>query len=160
MLQRTLLLALSALCLACGPDSETADWQEHDLSTYGLPLRVLAPDSVEIRATEMSTVVRDIILTDGAGYELQIFTSPALTDQAVEVRNNQQQLIAENPYFQRFLEVEDNRFLYELNIDGKVSFGFRQIYLIDQLEVIVQNGLGSLLNLDEAKQMIQNVQLN
>ncbi len=153
-----LLTGLMLLGISCTTDPATNDWIQFDLSDYNVPIQIIAPDSVEVETSEMSSVVRDIIVTDRANYQLQIFTSPALTQSVEEVRNSQQQIIRENPYFQQFLEVEEDRFLYELNIDDQQVYGFRRIFLVDKLEITVQNGLGTLLSQEEALRMLSSIQ--
>ncbi len=153
-----LSLALLLPILACGPEGHPAGWKKTDLLPYGLPLTILAPDSVEVKTLNKNSVVQDVSLRKGSDYYVQIFASPAQTTDLARLKADRLAEVRDNPYFKRIVEEQADGFLFEMQIDGTTSYGFRYVIVQGDREYAIQNGLSSLFTEEQARMMYQAVQ--
>ncbi|MEM6396317.1 MAG: hypothetical protein AAF741_08220 [Bacteroidota bacterium] len=155
---RTISLAfLLFLCFACTADP-ISDWVEHDLLSQNLAIKVMAPDSVDIKSNNLSGISRDVSLRNtDEGYYLQIFSSLASTSDIARLKSEQLGLVRENPYFERILEEEPNGFIFQSRIDTLEMYGFRYVHYKGDREFIFQNGIGHIFELEEVEKMYEGV---
>ncbi|MEM8582799.1 MAG: hypothetical protein AAGF87_00955 [Bacteroidota bacterium] len=145
------------LCCACGSDLSDS-WVEHDLMAQNLAIRVQGPDSVQIKANDLSGISRDVSLRNTeVGYYLQIFSSLASTSDLARLKSEQLELVRENPFFERVIQEDPQGFIFESRIDTVQHYGFRYVHYKGDREFIFQNGMGHIFDLQEVERMYEAV---
>ncbi len=151
------LLLLLFVAGACQSEDHS-DWKSKDLLPYGIPLTVMAPDSVVVNAGDMVGSMQDVTLQGGEAYNLQIFADDANTNDISQVKADQIALVKEQRFFSRIVEEEENGFIYEYLIEqDNPTYGFRYIILQGDREFIFQPGLSSMYTLEEAQALYDAV---
>ena len=74
------------LCLSCGQD--TAELKPLNLIKYGLPVTIQAPDSAKVKTSDMG-IIKDVVISDGEQYAVQIFASKAMTVDVAKLKTEQ-----------------------------------------------------------------------
>ena len=71
-----------ALLQGCSPDAQhPRGWVPLDLLPHGVPTIILAPPDAVVKAGSIqSSMVKDITITGGKDYSVQLFYSPTLTN--------------------------------------------------------------------------------
>jgi len=151
------LTIFALLITACQTES-TAKLQPLNLLKYGVPVTIMAPDSVNVKTMDL-LVQKDITITgEDDGYYLQIFASDATTTDAKRVASELKAEVQNNPYFKEFILEEDKGFIYKTVIDStQTSYGFQQVRIQGDREFIFQNGLIGTFTQEEAQAMYNAV---
>ena len=151
------LFLILFLAFACQSEDHNA-WKPKDLLPYGIPLTILAPDSVVVNAGEMVGSMQDVTLQGGETYNLQIFADDANTNDVSRVKADQIAMVKGLRFFSRIVEEEENGFIFEYLIEqNNPTYGFRYIILQGDREFIFQPGLSSMYTLDEARALYEAV---
>jgi hypothetical protein len=159
-LRSSLLLLLSTtLLLACQPE-HPGGWDKLELLSYGLPVSVYAPDSAKILSKDMSGLMRDVSIRKGEDYFIQIFSSPASTNDIASLKAEQLELVRDNPYFKAIIGEDPDGFIFELSIDGRASFGFRHVRYQGNQEYIFQSGMSGLFTEAQSRVMYDAVRMD
>lgn len=138
------------LIVACTSTDNKLNYR--DLMSYGVPIEIEAPDSVDIRESDFG-LQKDIVLQGDDGYNIQIFYSTAYQNQAATVKNYKEE-IASSPYFKEFVQDEDKGFVYAFQLDSTtVNYGFRYIEVKGGKEIVIQQGMLGFYTLEEAKKL-------
>ena len=83
------------LLFACQSAEGELKLVEKDLISYGIPITLMVPDSADIKAVDWG-LQKDITIKD-AWYNLQIFSSRALTHNLAKLKTNQLEEVRANP---------------------------------------------------------------
>lgn len=128
------------------------------LLEYGIPVTVSVPnpDSVVVNKDEMGPFL-DITVDGGDGYFLQIYASPAETNDVSKIKSEQLNQVKDQPYFSRVISEEPQGFIFENMIDSTSSFGFRYIMVKGDKEIIIRNHLSRLFKQEEIELMYEAV---
>lgn len=127
-----------------------------DLTSYELPMTVLAPDSTMV-VVKVYENMRDITLRKD-WYDVQLFEfSPSMNDPGVE-KLNQLVAVKSAPGFRQILLEEEQGFIFSNQPDSATThFDFRYITLVGDKEVIFQTGIREQYSLEEVKRMYESV---
>jgi hypothetical protein len=149
------LYSLALLLPSCNPDPYSLE--PFDLSPYGIPISIMAPDSavVQVKAYEQ---IRDITVRKHDRFNLQIFEfSPSFNDAKGEKRR-QLATVRDSPHFKQILLEEDHGFIYITQPDSMTTrYDFRYIRMVGDKELIFQAGLVGAYSLDDVKRMYEAV---
>ncbi|MGB3547770.1 MAG: hypothetical protein WBA17_12395 [Saprospiraceae bacterium] len=152
---RYLLIFVLLLGLMSCKSDPADNWSELALLPHGISATVLAPDSSQVKTGELAGLMKDVTVRGpvGSNYSLQIFMTPAMTNDISRLISGQLQTVRENRYFQRVVEEETNGFIYEIKIDTIASYGFRRVVFKGDQEIVFQNGMGELFSEEAARNM-------
>src|SRR5690625_1648595 len=90
-----------------------------DLLSYGVPIQIEAPDSVEITTSDMG-IQKDLVLKGEGGYNIQIFYSDAFRNQKDAVQEHKN-IFKENSCFKDFVMEEHKGFIYSIKINSTLE---------------------------------------
>lgn len=152
---RPTLLAYSCLFIfiwGCTPSEESLSYK--DLLTYGIPIEIQAPDSVDITSSDIGSL-KDVILVGDEGYKIQIFSSPAYNNESTAIQEYKSE-IQNHPQFKEFVREEPQGFLYSFQLDSTtVNYGFRYITVKGGKEIVIQQGMLGIYTQDEAGKLFE-----
>lgn len=152
----TLSFLCLLVCLSCGQDK--SDLKPLNLLKYGLPVTIQAPDSAKVKTSDMG-IIKDVVVTDGEQYSVQIFSSTAITIDVKQLKKEQLADVKRNPYFSKLIREEDAGFIYENNVDSTlINYGFRHIKVMGDKEIVFQTGLIGSFSLEDVERMYAAVQ--
>jgi len=135
------LAILIFLMIACASEDASSGWQELSLMEHGIPVKIKAPEGVEIKKMDFGTM-KDVTVQKGDDYYIQIYSADATTREVAKVKEQQLSLLKENPYFARVVSEDDSGFIYENKVDStNLNYGFRYIEVKGDKEYIYQTGL-------------------
>jgi len=157
-----LLIAATVLTFgllpACGPDGHPLGWQPLDLMSEGVPVTVLAPIGTKVKPGGLESILlKDLTLDGGEGYHIQLFYSPATSNDIAKLKNELLQSVKRNRYFQRIVKEDVAGFIYESRIDTLPSYGFRFVKIQGDLELNFQSGFNQIFTLEEVERMYEAV---
>ncbi|MEZ4985369.1 MAG: hypothetical protein R2795_10090 [Saprospiraceae bacterium] len=153
-------IGLVALLLAtgCGSEGHPKGWKPLDLLPYGVATTILAPPDAQVKHGNLSSVlVKDVSIHGGPGYNVQLFYSPATTNDIARLKNDHLQNVKANRYFKKIVKEEVAGFIYQSIIDSTETYGFRFVKLQGDTELNFQSGLGNLFTQEEAELMYEAV---
>jgi len=151
-------IVLSGLIFfACQSDSN-AGLTPTSLLEYGVPITILAPDSVDVSVDDIG-MIKDITVEGGDEFFIQIYASDAETTDIARIKAEQLDLVKASPFFSKIMEEDQNGFIFENVIDSTTtSYGFRHIRVQGDREFVFQNHLSRIFSLDQVTQMNKAVQ--
>jgi len=142
---------------ACQTDS-TSELQPTDLLEYGVPITIMAPDTIEVETRDMGGVMKDITITGGDNYSLQIYATDAETTDLSELKSQQIQEVKSNRFFSKIVEEEEAGFIYETQIDSNnINYGFRYIRVQGDKEYVFQTGMVGSFSRPDVERMYEAV---
>lgn len=151
-----LILALSFY--GCESDP-SADWTERNLIEYGVPLKIKAPDSIEVKKSSLAGM-EDITIRGEDNYSLQIFAMETNTRDLNVLVSEQRSLVQEEDYFRAFEEEWDAGFIYSMEIDtNTISYDFRHIRIQGDKQYIFQAGMMDSHSLEQIKRLVAAVRM-
>lgn len=149
------LFALLLLFAACQKDQK-GEWQETSLLAHGVPVTILAPDSIAVNAQNLGGLIQDVTVR-GENYSIQIYGTELQTNDLASLKSEQIQEVKRNLYFSRIVQEEENGFVYELLIDTTLNYSFRYILPQGDKLYTFQTGLVESYSLEEAKKLYRAV---
>ncbi len=156
----TLALLFAGLFFASCQQDELADWYPVDLNSYGIPARLLVPDSsaLDIKVNDLG-IMQDITVQAGEGYSLQIFAAKAGSSSASQILREQKKEVEEQSLFSRMVEEYSDGFIFENRIDSATtSFDFRKVKMENGQEYIFRTGLLGLFTEEQVRKMYQAIE--
>jgi len=144
---------LAILVSSCQPESGSINLVEKDLLLYGVAVTLQVPDSAEIKLTDWG-LQKDITIKDNTSwYNLQIFSSRALTHNLEKLKASQLEMAQESMYFSQLISEDPDGFIFETRVDSIVNYDFRHFKIQGDNEYLFQGGLMGKSTLDEIKLM-------
>jgi len=138
---------------ACQNNSKTS-LKPLNLLQYGIPITILAPDSVKVVSGSLSFSQDVTIKSPTDNYDIQIFVYDATTTNLPAVKASHLAEVKGNAYFSRIIEEEDAGFIYETSYDTlSTNYGFKYLKLQGDKEYIFQTGLVGNFSLEDVKTM-------
>ena len=129
-----------------------------DLMSHGLPIKILAPEKVTIVPSDFG-IMKDCIVTDSAGFILQIFESQVTelnTKTAIENIKSDQQT---KDTFSKMIQEDPHGFIFERKIgEDYINYDFRHIRIAGDRQYLFQAGIARQFTLDQVKLMYKAVQ--
>lgn len=154
-----LLLSFLMIIVACQNTASKSGLRSLDLLQYGIPITIMAPDSVAVKSGNLSFSKDVTIKGEQPGFDLQIFAYDATTMNLKLVKHEYIEQVKTNPYFSKIVREDPNGFIYEIALDStSLNYGFRYIQLQGDREYIFQNGMIGSFSLEEATTMYEAVQ--
>lgn len=148
-----LLGVISAI--ACSRDELAL--KKLDLQPHGIPITIMAPDSVEIREKDYA-VMRDITIQKNGIYSIQIFEFMTETRDAAGEKLRQLGAVREDPFFREIIREDDHGFIFSKQSDSTmIDYDFRHVKILDGKELIFQTGLIGTFSLKDVKRMYKAV---
>ncbi|MBX2814842.1 MAG: hypothetical protein KTR24_02550 [Saprospiraceae bacterium] len=148
-----IVFLLVALCGCAGE----APYVEKDLLQYGLPITLQTPDSVRVKTMDWG-LQRDVTLEGDEGYSMQIFSSLATTANLRRALSEYKEISRDNPYFSKFMQEDEDGFIFEIQLDSVQSYDFRHLKIQGDREYIFQMGLLGTFSLEQVQEMYQLAQ--
>ncbi len=157
-MKKLILIVFSGLLIASCQQENAGSWKPKDLLPYGLPVTVLAPDSVEVNSSDLGGLMKDITLRGGDDYYIQIYASEATTNDIAKLKADQLAEVKSNRYFSRLVSEDEAGFIYESQIDStNTLYGFRFVRVQGDQELVFQTGLTGIFSQEQAERMYQAV---
>jgi len=157
----SLLFSLLFLLIACQSSGSKSDMRSLDLLKYGIPMTIMAPDSVAVKSGSLSFSKDVTIKGEESGFDIQIFAYDATSMDTEVVKKEQLEQIKDNPYFSKIVQEDPNGFIYEIALDStSTNYGFKYMRVQGDKEYIFQNGMTGSFSLEEATTMYEAVQQN
>lgn len=151
-----ILLASVGLIWSCQQEP-AVKFSSLDLTKYGVPMSIQAPDSVEIKTKDYG-FSKDITVKAGEDYSIQILASEANTQDVSQVKASEMASVKQGIYFNRIVSEEPDGFIYESALDSThLNYGFRYVRLQGGREFIFQTGLIGDFSLEDVETMYQAV---
>ena len=151
-------LGLALFLVACNSGSSGNDFPDLDLLSYGVPLKIKAPEGVKVTVDDMG-IVQDITVKNDGNYNLQIIAGTAYLNNKAEVVNKQKADAIASPTFSKIIEEDENGFIFEKKYsEERISYDFRYVRMQGDKEYIFQTGLLGQFTLEEVKKMYTAIQ--
>lgn len=144
---------------ACAGE-EKVNLKPLDLLKYGVPVTIMAPDSADVKTSDM-IVQKDITIKGDAddNYYVQIYAADASTNDVSQLKAEQLALVKDNRYFSKIVKEDAAGFIYENKIDSaNIIHGFRFIKIQGNKEFIFQNVSTGMFDLANTEMMYEAVQ--
>lgn len=159
-MKRILLFSIIALVFVACQNEPGDNLKETDLMSYGIPVTIMAPDSVKVKADDLGGgLIKDVTIRGEGNYNVQVFATQAETSDLARVKAGQLADVKSIRFFQKIVREEQAGFIYQTAIDSSnISYGFRYIVLQGDLEIVFQTGLLGTFSQEEVERMYQAVQ--
>lgn len=148
------LSLLMVVVMACSGGHQNMN--EKSLLEYGVPITILAPDSLNVQRSSIG-FQEDITVKGDDGFNIQIFVSDAVVPTLEKAIEAHVESVEGNPLFHQIVEKKDDGFIFENRIDSTQTFGFRHIRLMGGKEYIFQEPLLGTLSEEKARELYDAV---
>ena len=145
MKSRSVILFL-LLVMSC---SQEKSFHPVDLSSYGIPLGILAPDSIRVVKKEYD-MVNDFLISFPPGMEIQVFETDTSHHDPEVIKYEMLGMILEEPSFREIVSEDSNGFIYKRKLTGmEPDYDFRLVRLAGGKQYVFQASLSRSYDLDE-----------
>lgn len=152
----SLIILLAFIVFSCSSDKKEKV-QDLDLMSYGVPLKIKAPEGTKVKSKDMG-IYQDITLKKDENYFVQIISTSATTNDIAKIKKERLEEVKKNPYFSSVILDESNGFVFEKKInDTTFNYDFRLIRLQGDNEYSFQTGLFGLFTKEQAMTMYESV---
>jgi hypothetical protein len=132
-----------------------------DLSKYGVPTTIIAPDTPKIKNGNIS-FMKDLTIRQDDRYNLQVFHFPYKGTDVSKAVAQEKDYVKNIRFFSKIVKEEPNGFIFEFSIPidtvRKVpTYGFRYFMIAGGRLYNFQQGFGSAYKLDEAEKIYESV---
>lgn len=158
-MKKSLLFVVAVIFIwACQKNGVSGEWAKKDLLEYGIPMSILAPDSVEVNSSDLGGLIQDVTIKKGDDYYIQIYASDAETTDIAKVKANQLADVKANRYFSKIVKEDMDGFVYETAIDStNLNYGFRYVKVQGDKEFVFQTGLVGTFTQEQVERMYEAV---
>lgn len=153
-----ILLPLILVLFSCQQDSASA-YQPKSLLEYGVPVTVMAPDSVEVEKEDWIVQQSISLRNEKEGYFVQIWMRQAPTADISALKAEKMAAVKQEDGFSRIVQDDPDGFIFERAVDtATVNFDFRYIQVKGDMEYTYQTDLTTeLFSLEDVERMYQAV---
>lgn len=152
----SLIILLAFIVFSCSSEKKEKV-QDLDLMSYGVPLKIKAPEGTKVKSKDMG-IYQDITLKKDENYFVQIISTSATTNDIAKIKKERLEEVKKNPYFSSVILDESNGFVFEKKInDTTFNYDFRLIRLQGDNEYSFQTGLFGLFTKEQAMTMYESV---
>jgi len=153
-----ILFAFLITVLACQNNAATSNLKPTDLLQYGIPITIMAPDSIVVKSGNLGFSQDVTIKGEEADFDLQIFAYNATTTDVNKVKQEQLEEIKSNRYFSKIVQEDPDGFIYEMALDStNLNYGFKYLRIQGDKEYTFQTAMVGTFSLEEAKGMYEAV---
>jgi len=161
MILRNLLIItiLSCLIFSCKSEKEI-ELKSTSLLQYGMPLSILAPDSVTVKKEDM-VIYKGLTVEKGKDYSLQIWeSSPPSSSNVTDIKAARMAEVTKKKDFSAIVKEDDNGFVYETVLDStRHNYDFRYIKIMGDKEYLFQGSMIGVFTKEQAEKMYESVQV-
>ena len=148
--------ALLIAFIACKPSG--SPHKPLDLLSEGLPLKINAPEDVEVSSSDLG-IMKDVTIKNESGYSIQIFESEANQLDVAKVIERLKSEIEGSKYFSKIISEDESGFMFEKKVDENyINYDFRHVKIRGDKQYVIQSGMSSQHTLDQIKSMYKSVQ--
>lgn len=156
MLTGIILIVL--MLSACASDP-LSDYKELDLLSYGVPLKVMAPDSAIVKKEDWISQ-KGVAITKGDDFDILVWKAEATSLDLATLKASKLGDVEANKYFSKIILEEPGGFIFENKLDSNTLFyGFYHLILQGDNEYIIQNGLRGNFTKEQAENMYSAVKV-
>jgi hypothetical protein len=138
-------------------NSKKDDFKQLDLITYGIPLKVKAPEGTIVKTEDMG-IVKDITLKKGDDYFIQILSSSVIDDDIAKIKNDRLEEVKKSPYFSKVILDEDKGFIYEKKMNDSIfNYDFRYTKIQGNQQYTFQTGLFGMFTKEQVMKMYESI---
>lgn len=141
---------------SCGPSGNNLVLT--DLLPHGEAIKVMAPKDAKI-IVENYGLLKDIIITDSMDYSLQIFISKTNTLNMEKALEDQKNIVNGARFFSKYIEENDQGFIYEKKVDDDIRYDFRYIRIQADKQYIFQPSLSGGHSEEHVRKMYESLKL-
>lgn len=118
----------------------------------------MAPEKIGVVASDL-TIMKDFVITDSAGFTLQIYESEARELDATKSINELKANVSGLETFSKMILEEPTGFIYERKIgEDYINYDFRHIKVRGDKQYLFQAGIAKQFTLDQVELMYKAVQ--
>ena len=141
---RVFSLLIVVILLAACSSNEDGYLKPLNLLEYGIPLTILAPDSVDISKEKFGVYDEVAIKSQKSDdFDIRVYAGDATTSGIADVIAQQKQFLKDAGLISKTILDEPEGFIYETAVNSTLfSYGFRRILLMGDKEYIFQSGSG------------------
>ena len=151
------LMMLVVFTLLCSCKDATPVLPTLDLLSHGLPLKVKAPENVEVASSDLG-IMKDVRIKNDEGYSVQIFESEATTLVIKDITAKIKADIEASLFFSKIMREEEDGFIFEKKIDESyITYDFRRVQVVGDKQYVIQAGLSSQHSLEDVEVMYASV---
>jgi hypothetical protein len=152
-----LLIFISLLITNCKPADPLEGYQDLDLMSYGLPIKIKAPENAKVEFDDLG-FVKDVSIKGENNFYIQLQGGTATTTNIASIKEEYLTSLKNSKYFSKIIEEEEAGFIYEKDLgDGHLNYDFRYIRVQGDHEYIFQRGLVGQYTIEEVKTMYNAV---
>lgn len=145
-----------ALILSC--QREGNNWVEKDLMSEGLPIKIKAPEDLEVKKANFGGSQEYDLKSNSDYYQLSVMVNDATTSDESMISRQLMKLISEGKYFDEIVMENPDGFIYRLSPDStRQVYGFRRVHIQGGKMYIFQSPIISRLNQAQAKAIYEAV---
>jgi hypothetical protein len=149
-------LLVSCLILSSCTNDPLSDYKELDLMQYGVPLKIMAPDSADVKKEDW--ISQQGITIKKGDYEVQVWSSDASTPDIATLKANKLAEVKSNRLFSKIVQEDSDGFIFENKLDSLTLFyGFYHMIIQGDHEYTFQNGLRGNFTLPQVENMYKAV---
>ncbi|MEN0002956.1 MAG: hypothetical protein AAF798_02385 [Bacteroidota bacterium] len=152
------LALLSCALFSCNQEPAEEAWKPLNLlEKAGVPITIMAPDSAEVKLTDLG-ILKDVTIQQGDDYYIQLYAGAAETNDIAKLKSDKLAEVKANRYFSKIMKEEEAGFIYETQIDSThLNYGFRYAMVKGDMEYTFQTGLIGTFGLEEVERMYEAV---
>lgn len=151
-----IFIVIVVILVSCKED-QASIYQELNLTQYGLPITIHAPENAEVKTMSFG-LTKDVSIHKDDHYYIQIFSSDIRTNDLDKVKNELLSDVKSEPFFDQIIETLDDGFIYKTVMDSTLTtFGFKSVKLIGNNEIVFGQGLIGTFSLEDIKKMYNAV---
>jgi len=160
-LKSLFLFSVMALLMAgfnsCNNQSKNSGYPDLDLLSYGVPLKIKAPEGAVVNVDDMG-IVQDITIKKDENFNLQILAGTAYINELSKVVEKQKADAIGSRTFSKIIEEFEDGFIFEKKYsETRISYDFRCVRLQGDKEFIFQTGLLGQFTVAEVQKMYDSV---
>jgi len=142
-----LLLIIAVQFVSCEQDP-LKDFVDLDLMKNGVPLKIKAPEGSTVKVNDLG-LMKDISIDGGNNFALQIMASTVTEYDLKKLVDSELSTVEASTYFSKIMSQDENGFIFEKDIDGKLNYDFRFVKIQGDNEFICQRSLSGTYNIEE-----------
>lgn len=150
-------MLLGVLVLSACTSDPASDYKALNLTSYGIPLSIMAPDSVKITKEDWVTQ-QSVNITEG-DFDLQVWAGERTGDLAT-IKANKLADVKSNDIFSSIVKEDPAGFIFENKLDSTtLYYGFYHFVVQGDYLYTFQNALRGNFTKEQAERMYSAVQM-
>lgn len=128
-----------------------------DLMSDGLPIKIMAPDSVQVTFDDMG-IIKEMNVKGDGNYNVQITAVSTDVANLAKAIDQEKESAEGSAFFSKMIEENEDGFIYEKKIDEEyTNYDFRLVKIRGDQKYVYKTGLGEQYSLDDVKMMYNAV---